>query len=355
MPRWLKRFCFALLALLAVATGAVFAFGETIAAALTRQVIARVERLAAARGMELRDVRFDGVRFTGVTTLQCDGLRGTVLLRIPDAGAGSRAAFACSAAHVVVNAGWPWSGKAGVEVIDGNVIRSEEDGEILARQQLTGIQASVVIPFSWWDLRESIAGLEQEGRMMIVEGRTALPLKLQAMAGFKVGQHQHEFAVRTAPTVGDGAHLVLDRADVERISQEYTHPLTATEIDLVMRYPHRAPVLLRLTEQATRAALAQRQRDRKFPYDAYRHVYWSWLLTRAFDPAFAEDVTNAHEVGATYEVDAASRRMDLHNNALGRAYAVAGVPEGDLVRRVLTDPNVQRVPTADPAPRPGSR
>jgi hypothetical protein len=53
-------------------------------------------------------------------------------------------------------------------------------------------------------------------------------------------------------------------------------------------------------------------------------------------------VTDAHEVGATYESGAASRRMDLHNNSVGRAYALAGVAEREIVNRVFQDPNVIR-------------
>jgi len=79
--------------------------------------------------------------------------------------------------------------------------------------------------------------------------------------------------------------------------------------------PRAAPAALAQTAELEAARL--KARDPLFPDDAYRHVYWSWLLTREFGAAFAERVTDAHEEGTTYEYGEAARRMDLRNNALG--------------------------------------
>lgn len=48
--------------------------------------------------------------------------------------------------------------------------------------------------------------------------------------------------------------------------------------------------------------------------DAFRHTYWSALLTRSFGDDFAISLTSAHESG---EPDGIDKDMDLHNNSNG--------------------------------------
>jgi len=55
---------------------------------------------------------------------------------------------------------------------------------------------------------------------------------------------------------------------------------------------------------------------------------------REYGPEFAERVNVAHEEGATYEFGEAQRIMDLHNNAVGRIYASAGVLAAEIAERV---------------------
>ncbi|MBL4576492.1 MAG: hypothetical protein JKY51_10430 [Opitutaceae bacterium] len=91
-------------------------------------------------------------------------------------------------------------------------------------------------------------------------------------------------------------------------------------------------------------ALKASQGERQFPKDAYRHVLWSFLLTKQFGGESAEMVTDAHEVGATYESSPLAIRMDYHNNAVGRRYAGSGIKEEELLSLVLTGPLVQKTP-----------
>ncbi len=79
------------------------------------------------------------------------------------------------------------------------------------------------------------------------------------------------------------------------------------------------------------------------PEDAYRHVLWSFLLTRTYGPEFARRVTDAHEIGDTGNTEA-DHRMDYNNNDIGRRYAAEGVQEAELLGRVRTDGRVVRSP-----------
>jgi hypothetical protein len=85
------------------------------------------------------------------------------------------------------------------------------------------------------------------------------------------------------------------------------------------------------------------------PEDAYRHVLWSYLLTKEFGGAFAVEVTNAHETGKTGNTRE-ERLMDINNNEIGREYARRGEEEQELLKLTLTDPRVIRKPAP---PRPG--
>ena len=84
------------------------------------------------------------------------------------------------------------------------------------------------------------------------------------------------------------------------------------------------------------------KRDRSVPEDAYRHVLWSYLLTQKFGPEFAETVTDAHETLPTNT--AAERRMDFHNNRIGREFAQQGVKRERILWLVKNHRDVIRYP-----------
>ncbi len=344
MPRWFRRLSFILFAVLTVAIGSLVAFGKPIAGMVARTVIARIVQVAATRRIEFRDVRFGEARLIGFGVVRCDDVSGTVQVDLPGETLSGRRAFAFAASNVVVDLGWPWSGRAAFNVLGGRIQAIDAGDGGRSEEDMTQIRAQVQIPFSWAHPRESVGLVEKEIRRLVRDGRTMLPLKLEAVTGFTAARHRHELPIHTEGVAGGGVRIALERSDIEHISREYTHKLTATEIDLVARYPQRAPALLRFCEQASHAAANLWRRDHTFPQDAFRHVYWSWLLTREFGPDFSEEATDAHEIGATYESGATNRRMDLHNNAVGRAYAIAGVSEQELVNRVRTDPNVLQRP-----------
>ena len=119
--------------------------------------------------------------------------------------------------------------------------------------------------------------------------------------------------------------------------------MTDLEIALIAEYPLRAPDLLLIKKYAERTAMTAHEKDRSVPEDAYRHVLWSYLLTQEFDAEFAEQVTDAHEIGSTTNTEA-DHRMDYNNNAVGRRFAAEGVTEFEILPRVRRDRSVIRQP-----------
>jgi uncharacterized protein DUF6973 len=57
--------------------------------------------------------------------------------------------------------------------------------------------------------------------------------------------------------------------------------------------------------------------------DAFKHAYWSALLTFYMTETWAKAITNAHE--RRPKNPAIEKRMDLHNNAVGRGHGKRAV------------------------------
>jgi hypothetical protein len=334
-----KRILLIALVLLGVLTGTLLALRDNLAAAGVRRVLRTAEGMAAARGVLLSNMTFARAEWPALRAVTCDGLEAKATIASGLIGPGPEV-IAFAAGRVVVEAENLLEGRLLVTVLDGSVDVLEASGQP-AGQRVHTLRLQAEISVDWSEPAVAVALLEQEVRRLARDGRCTLPMRLGGVARFNVGEHWYEVALRSE-RAGAETVLELDPEDVRRISRDYVRPLTESEIALVARNPARAPVLLRLSQQAYHAAERLRARDRTFPYDAYRHVYWSWLLTRQFGAGFAEEVTDAHEVGATYEFGEASRRMDVNNNAIGRAYAQAGVSESDLIARILNDPGLIR-------------
>ena len=126
---------------------------------------------------------------------------------------------------------------------------------------------------------------------------------------------------------------------LEVIGPSAAEDLTEAEIEVLSSYPLRVARLLRIKNYSKKKAGRLAVQD-NFPQDAYRHVLWSWLITKEFGPEFAEMVTDAHEVGAKYADDEWATNMDYNNNTLGRKYFAMGIKENGLQAKVLSDPDV---------------
>lgn len=138
--------------------------------------------------------------------------------------------------------------------------------------------------------------------------------------------------------VEGGTALVASEADVRKAVAAYGDWLTDAEVEIAARNPLRLPRLLQVKAHAEKTVREHYEKSTSPEGDAYRHLAWSWLLCDAFDPAFAERVAEAHEVGGTNAPDESAR--DRANNETGRLYWQSKVPFQDLKSKVKTDPRV---------------
>jgi hypothetical protein len=335
----MKRFALVLLFLLACLLGGVYAMRDRVAESLMRHGIERLTVLAGQRGMRLSNVTFRQATLAGFGTISARELEGQLLIQQGLMGPAPEFLH-FEAPQIALTMEDLWRGRVVITVI-GGFVEVLNGGGLPSGQQLSDLRIEADLSVSWRRPVDSVRVFEHELRRLVRDGEFGVPARISAVARFQVVGQWHEVTVRSLAADGS-TRLYLEREDVRRMAQAYVLPLTEAEVELVASFPVRAPALLRLGHQAFSAAQAMKTREPGYPYDAYRHVYWSWLLTRAFGPEFSERVTDAHEIRPTYEVSEASRRMDLHNNAVGRALALAGVPEHELVQRVRTDPNIVR-------------
>lgn len=154
--------------------------------------------------------------------------------------------------------------------------------------------------------------------------------------------HGKPAAIRIYSTYdSSGTRLIVDSRDLQKLLSETNLKISDAELALIAGYPTRIAPLLTIKNYASETAEAEYQRDKTFPGDAYRHILWSYLLTKEFGAEFAEQVTNAHEEGEEASKGTA-KEQDLANNALGRELAIKGAEESDIRPFVLTDPRVLR-------------
>jgi hypothetical protein len=214
--------------------------------------------------------------------------------------------------------------------------------------QVEGIdqgQFIVEYPIDFTDKEKLIAALMEAPQMalqFLQEGKTKIPFGFRARSSFKIGGSVAGAQITTRKQ-GGYYFLVMSPDEMRKIVAKLNADLTEEEIRLVSLNPLLAPALFKITNHARSQAEAAHARDAAVPEDAYRHVLWSFLLTKAFGPEFAEQITNAHEIGSVQFNTEADHRMDYNNNKVGRDYVKAGYAEAQILQMVRTDPQVIRV------------
>ena len=112
--------------------------------------------------------------------------------------------------------------------------------------------------------------------------------------------------------------------------------------EVIAHYPNKVPAMLRITREAKQKSQHQKGQNNSFPEDAYRHIYWSYHLTRALGPELAKEITDAHETAPGNSKR--ERQMDYHNNEVGRSYANENLSNEDIKNRALNAGEIIRNP-----------
>lgn len=192
--------------------------------------------------------------------------------------------------------------------------------------------------FSPSHAREQIRLIFQNMISFFQQGRSNMPLTFSGISTFNIAKEAVSTRL-TTELIGREYILVLNRETLIVVSRILEEELTDSEVDLFARNPFRAPQLLRIRNDAQLAAKLEHARNPSVPEDSFRHILWSYLLTRAYGPQFAEKATDAHELGANDNTET-ERRKDKINNAIGRQYALQNQSREDILSLLMTDPKV---------------
>lgn len=191
-------------------------------------------------------------------------------------------------------------------------------------------------PFHPW---ETLDLLQHEAHSILSDGVTKLQVDCRGELSYTLRGRPRTATILTDSTPA-GYAFQLDKNDIYEVASLFETPITDAEISVIAKHPLRAAKLLEIKEKAEAAANAEAENDKKFPFDAYRHVLWSYLLTNLYDEPFAKEVTDAHEAGAKDNTPA-DTEMDLHNNSIGREYAKAGISEDSVLERFKSDSRIK--------------
>jgi hypothetical protein len=171
-------------------------------------------------------------------------------------------------------------------------------------------------------------------------GQTLYPITLKAVGSFNVRDERVK-ALLTVKRQGSEYLIILNKESLKIISWLFEEPLTEPEINILSKNPFRAPRLLKIKDEAQKISHKAHSMNDTVPEDAYRHILWSYLLTRQYGTDFAQQVTDAHEQGNT-DNSAAEHRMDYTNNRIGRRYASQKYGKEDILFQLLRDSEVVR-------------
>lgn len=150
---------------------------------------------------------------------------------------------------------------------------------------------------------------------------------------------EHHIGVRTVRK-GSESGIQLDPESLKNLTEAFNTRITEPEADIIATNPLKAPRLLALKYKAEQKA-DESFGDDQGQHDAYKYVYWSYVLTKAFGAEFAGKVTTAHETDVPGQPEA-ERAMDMHNGVIGREYAARNIREDQLLATFRKDSRVQR-------------
>lgn len=334
---------FALLALLLVA----YLTANWLLDSYSRKALPVLAQRANRQGVVISEPSFDRARIAGIRTARWTNLAGEVQFTQSEAFEPDKT----FAVHVGQADLWlSGGGQATLEAHDITVdslddSADESGGSVDAQTQGEQIRAERFRCQFELDVFHPLPSLQQtlpELMRLIQSGATPMPVETEGVLEFTLKKAPVQVRIRVDQVEG-GHALVIVPEDLRPVSERFDEALTEAEIELIATYPLRVAQLLRIKDDAETTAANAKKGDDQVPQDAYRHVLWSFLLTRQYGAPFAERVTDAHEQGDTGNTPAESE-MDYHNNAIGRRWAEQNLRRNEILSRVLSDPDVIREP-----------
>lgn len=197
------------------------------------------------------------------------------------------------------------------------------------------------IPVYLKNPEESAREILDEIKILFKENKTLLELEIEVDVLLGIDDKEVKVGLFTERKEGQTC-LTFDYKDILEAAQLFDLDLAEKEAEIIAEYPSKVPEMIKITRDAKRYSKTEKSKDYSFPEDAYRHIYWSYHLTKALGPELAKKITDAHETAPGNTKN--ERLMDYHNNELGRAFASESLSLDEIKRRVLLSKEIIRNP-----------
>jgi hypothetical protein len=336
MLRFMRNFLIVIIVLIVVAyfgSGYVF---DASARKLLPHVFDRFEE----RGLKVVDYNFDSIRFTSFRTISVKDASANVILENGSAKNKYSAVMYAEKVNVHIAHLLKPAARLSCENFQFKVEKAQEiPGTTFGRFDHGYIRFKDPIYLS--SPREGLAKIMQDISGLFREQDVFPNAEIRALVTFNVKGKESRAFLYTAKE-GDASTLRFEEKDIRKMADTFELELSDDEVAIIAQYPLRAPIVMRITSDAKETSENANKRNRTVPEDAYRHLLWSYLLTQKYGEAFAEKVTDAHEVLPTNT--AAERSMDYHNNRVGRKYAKQGIKRERILWLAKNDRQVIRRP-----------
>jgi len=188
---------------------------------------------------------------------------------------------------------------------------------------------------------ESAREILTEIRILFKDNQTRLDLDVSTEVLLGIDQKEVKVGLYTE-RIDTTTYLRFDDQDILKAAESFDLDLTEKEAEIIAQYPSKVPAMIKITRDAKRLSKTEKAKNSRFPEDAYRHIYWSYHLTKALGPKLAKQITDAHETAPGNTKS--ERLMDYHNNEVGRSYAIETLSIDELKRRVLQSGEIIRSP-----------
>jgi hypothetical protein len=201
-------------------------------------------------------------------------------------------------------------------------------------------------PIRLYGIKESGALIVERLNILFRENSIPDPMEFEGDAILSLDGNPIKIGVFTQ-RVDNRTYLFLDKNDILVAAEDFPDvEISEKEAALISRFPARALHILKITRDAWRISEMKKSKHDEFPDDAFKHVYWSYHLSRTFGIDFAQEITDAHETLPNNTPE--QRKMDFHNNEFGRNLATRNLSVDELERIILNSPDVIRSPEQIP-------
>jgi hypothetical protein len=197
------------------------------------------------------------------------------------------------------------------------------------------------IPLFLKTAEESAREILTEIKILFNENKTPMDFEIEVDVFLGIDDKEIKVRLFTERT-GSITYLKFNDADIFEAAKSFDLDLSEKEAEIIANYPSKVPGMIKITRDAKKYSEFEKSKNKSFPEDAYRHIYWSYHLTREFGPDLAREITDAHEteIGNTEK----EHQMDYHNNEVARKYAEEILSTDEIKNRVLNSPEIIRDP-----------